>query len=182
LSEAEAWLSGRAPAEPPTTVVWGRDKHILRLSLYATGDETPDALTTSVRGVLFKGRRVMVVRDPPGDHVIPGGRREPGETLMQTLEREIAEETGWRFSEARRFGALHFRHETPRPHAYPYPHPHFFQPLYRLEASDHDRRRIVRDGWETRSRMTPIARAFATLGGEQTAILRLALAARHGRG
>jgi 8-oxo-dGTP pyrophosphatase MutT (NUDIX family) len=177
LSEAAAWLAGREPVEPPTSVVWGRGEHILRLALYATDAETPDALTTSVRGVLFKGRQVMVVRDPPGDHVMPGGRREPGETLMQTLVREIAEETGWRFGGARQFGVLHFRHESPKPDAYAYPYPDFFQPLYVLEATDHDRSRIIRDGWETRSRMAPIAHAFARVGGEQTAILRLAIAA-----
>ena len=120
----------------------------------------------------------MVVRDPGGDHVVPGGRREPGETLMQTLAREIAEETGWRFSSARAFAALHFRHLTPAPDGHPYPYPDFFQPLFVLEAGDYDRRRIVRDAWESRSRMTPIARAAAVVLAEQKPILTLALAAR----
>jgi 8-oxo-dGTP pyrophosphatase MutT (NUDIX family) len=178
--DARAWLAGRSPEGPALDVVWGRGAHRLALSLYATSEATPDALTTSVRGVLFRRRCVMVLRDPGGDHVMPGGRREPGETLMQTLVREIAEETGWRFSSARAFAALHFRHLTPKPDGYPYPYPDFFQPLFVLEAGDYDRRRIVRDDWETRSRMTPIARAAAVILAEQKPILTLALAARAG--
>jgi 8-oxo-dGTP pyrophosphatase MutT (NUDIX family) len=178
VSDASAWLNGRTAHGPPLDVDWGRGAHRLALSLYATHEVTPDALTTSVRGVLFRRSQVMVVRDPGGDHVIPGGRREPGETLMQTLAREIAEETGWRFSSARPFAVLHFRHLTPKPDGYPYPYPDFFQPLFVLEASDHDRRRIVRDAWESRSRMIPIARAGAAVLAEQKPILALALAAR----
>jgi 8-oxo-dGTP pyrophosphatase MutT (NUDIX family) len=175
---AVQWLAGRAPYDGPRIVVWSRAEHHLALSLYATADAPPDALVSSVRGVLFRRRSVMVVRDPAGDHVIPGGRREPGETQDQTLAREIAEETGWTFASARPFGVLHFHHQTPKPESYPYPYPDFFQPLSLLEARDHDRRRIARDEWETHSRMMPIGRALATLGDAEAAILKLAVAAR----
>jgi len=179
LSETAAgWLAGRTPAEAAIETVWGHGLHRLTLSLHATTDPTPDALTTSVRGVLFRRGGVMVVRDPGADHVIPGGRREAGERLEATLAREIAEETGWTYASARPFAAMHFRHETPKPEGYQYPYPDFFQRLYVLEAADHDRRRIVRDGWESRSRLMPIGRALSILAPAQTAILRLALAAR----
>jgi 8-oxo-dGTP pyrophosphatase MutT (NUDIX family) len=172
------WLGGLTAAGPPFSVAWGRGRHQLNEQIYATTAEPPDHLISSVRAVVFRRGAVMVLRDPAGDHIIPGGRREPGESQMQTLVREIAEETGWRFVNAKRFGFLHFRHLSPKPDNYPYPYPDFFQTLYVVEATDHDRRRIQRDDWETHSRMTSIARALASLGEEQPAILRLAVAAR----
>ncbi len=120
-----------------------------------------------------------MIRDPDGSHhVIPGGRREAGESQADALVREIAEETGWRFERAKRFGFLHFRHLSPKPDDYPYPYPDFFQTLYVVEATDHDRQRIRRDGWETHSRLTPIARALQLVTDDQKTILRLAIAAR----
>lgn len=177
------WLSG-LPTEGGTfSVDWGRGRHRLDLRIYVTTAEPPDDLVSSVRAVLFRRNAVMVLRDPGGDHVMPGGRREAGESQMQTLAREVAEETGWRFANVRRFGFLHFRHLSPKPddYPYPYPYPDFFQTLHAVEATDHDRRRVRRDDWETHSRMTPIARALTSLGEEQPTLLRLAVAAR-GRG
>jgi 8-oxo-dGTP pyrophosphatase MutT (NUDIX family) len=175
---AGAWLADRERAGPVIEAVWGHGLHRLSLSLYATADAPPDALTTSVRGVLFHRANVMVVSDPGAEHVIPGGRREPGETQDETLAREIGEETGWTFVSAAPFAVMHFHHETPEPDGYPYPYPDFFQPLFVLEAGDHARGRILRDDWETGSRMTPFRRALATLAAPQIAILGLALAAR----
>jgi 8-oxo-dGTP pyrophosphatase MutT (NUDIX family) len=172
------WLGGLTAAEDkPLVTVWG--VHRLERRLYATPDSPPDVLVSSVRAVVFRKSAVAMIRDPDGSHhVIPGGRREAGESQADALAREIGEETGWRFENAKRFGFLHFRHLSPKPDNYPYPYPDFFQTLHVVEATDHDRRRIVRDNWETHSRMTPIGRAIASVRDDQAALLRLALSAR----
>ncbi|HZC17548.1 MAG TPA: NUDIX domain-containing protein [Caulobacteraceae bacterium] len=179
--ELETWLGRLAPADAaPLQTVWG-SVHRLERRLYATLEEPPNALVVSVRAMVFRQRAVCVIRDPDGSgHVMPGGRREAGESQADTLIREIAEETGWRFKNPRRFGFLHFHHLTPKPDGHAYPYPHFFQTLHVVEASDYDRRRVVRDEWETHSRMTPIGRALATIRDEQAVLLRLAVAARAG--
>jgi 8-oxo-dGTP pyrophosphatase MutT (NUDIX family) len=179
-TELETWLDGLAPADAaPLLTIWGGGAHRLEQRLYPTPEAPPDALVSSVRAVVFRKSAVCVIRDPDGSgHVMPGGRREAGESQGDTLIREIGEETGWRFETPRRFGFLHFRHLTPKPDGYAYPYPDFFQTLHVVEASDHDRRRIVRDQWETHSRMTPIGRALAMVRAEQAVILRLAVAAR----
>ncbi|HEX4196957.1 MAG TPA: NUDIX domain-containing protein [Caulobacteraceae bacterium] len=173
------WLGRLAPADAaPRLNVWGGGVR-LEQRLYATGEPPPDALVSSVRAVVFRKSMVCVIRDPDGSgHVMPGGRRETGESQDAALVREIAEETGWRFEAARRFGFLHFRHLARRPEGYAYPYPDFFQSLHVVEAIEHDRRRIVRDQWETHSRMTPIGRALASVRDEQALLLRLAIAAR----
>jgi 8-oxo-dGTP pyrophosphatase MutT (NUDIX family) len=172
------WLGGlTAAGDKPLVTVWG--VHRLERRLYATPDPPPDALVSSVRAVVFRKAAVAMIRDPDGSHhVVPGGRREAGESQADALAREIGEETGWRFENAKRFGFLHFRHLSPKPDDYPYPYPDFFQTLFVAEATDHDRRRIVRDNWETHSRMTPISRAIASVRDEQAALLRLAIVAR----
>jgi 8-oxo-dGTP pyrophosphatase MutT (NUDIX family) len=172
------WLAGLTAADDePHVAVWG--VHRLERRLYATPAQPPDALVSSVRAVVFRGGAVVVIRDPDGStHVIPGGRREAGESQADALAREIGEETGWRLEAAKYFGFLHFRHLSPRPDNYPYPYPDFFQTLHVAEATDHDRRRIVRDNWETHSRMTPISRAIASVRDDQAALLRLAISAR----
>jgi 8-oxo-dGTP pyrophosphatase MutT (NUDIX family) len=175
--DAQGWLETLAPSSDAQETWWGPS--LLTHRLYLTETSAPDNLTSSIRAVLFKDRRVMVVRDHDGSgHVIPGGRREAGEDQMATLRRELAEETGWAISSARPIGFIHFRHLTARPPDYAYPYPLFFQALYVAEASDFDRRRIRRDNWETNSAMMTLPRARATIRDDQRTLLNAAIGAR----
>jgi 8-oxo-dGTP diphosphatase len=54
------------------------------------------ALTLDEDGRVFVHRRGWDRRLFPGCWDIVGGHLEPGETLLEALEREVAEETGWR--------------------------------------------------------------------------------------
>jgi 8-oxo-dGTP pyrophosphatase MutT (NUDIX family) len=90
----------------------------------------PDELITSVRAVVLVGAQVLVVHDPHALHTLPGGRREPGETLLATLRREVLEETGWELGELVLLGFRHLRHLTRRPPAYRYPYPSFCHVVY----------------------------------------------------
>ncbi|HEX3785928.1 MAG TPA: NUDIX domain-containing protein [Pseudonocardiaceae bacterium] len=50
----------------------------------------------SIKGVLLREDRVLLLRNERGEWELPGGRIELDETPEDCLTREIAEETGWR--------------------------------------------------------------------------------------
>lgn len=62
------------------------------------GRRFPDRPIVAVGALIFRGEQVLLVRrgQPParGDWSIPGGVVELGETLIEALVREVAEETG----------------------------------------------------------------------------------------
>lgn len=51
---------------------------------------------TAVRGIVCRDNRYLVISGKHGDYKFPGGGQEPGETLLETLAREMEEETGYR--------------------------------------------------------------------------------------
>lgn len=156
---------------------WGDQR--LRMRLHACDDLPDEALVTSVRAVVFRGGRVVVVTTPNERHVMPGGRLDRGETPEQALRREVIEESGWSLGQPRLFALLHFRHLTPRPTGYAYPYPDFLQPVFVAEGSAYSRKGIKRRGeLETGARLMTPGAAEPVIGPDQRALLRAALAAR----
>ena len=112
---------------------WG-GRHRMRMHAYAGALEVPDALVSSVRGIVLRGREVLLMKSPDARHIWPGGRRETGEGYAETLRREVREETGWAVDVGERLGVLHFHHLTPKPQDYAYPYPDFLQLVYACSA------------------------------------------------
>ena len=77
-------------------VAWLGGTIRLRLRVYLTDEMPPLDYVSSVRAVVVPDAGCAVLRNADGVHVLPGGRREPDETLRETLCREIGEETGCR--------------------------------------------------------------------------------------
>jgi 8-oxo-dGTP pyrophosphatase MutT (NUDIX family) len=76
---------------------------------YLSRELPPRRLVGSVRALVLRGESVLLVNSCPPILSV-GGRCEPGETVEQTLLREVAEESGWLVSPLGVVGFVHCRH------------------------------------------------------------------------
>jgi 8-oxo-dGTP pyrophosphatase MutT (NUDIX family) len=122
----------------------------LVLSCYLTERQPPLELIVSARAVLAGPDGTVFVFDENGPHVLPGGRREGPESVLEALAREIAEEVGCSIvGDPRPLGFIELRNEGPRPEGHPYPYPRSFHVVFTASAGLVTRRPVdpnVRDG------------------------------------
>jgi len=55
----------------------------------------PAQFPVSVKGVLIRDGKVLLLRNEREEWELPGGKIDPGETPEECVAREITEETGW---------------------------------------------------------------------------------------
>jgi 8-oxo-dGTP pyrophosphatase MutT (NUDIX family) len=141
--------------------IWGNGLIHLHVTNYLSDTLPPLQYVTSVRAVVLQDENVLVVRDHAGLHIEPGGRREAGETLFQTLEREVLEETGWTIDHTQLMGFKHFHHLSPVPEGYSYIAPDFFQIIYTARAHTYKAEFLRTDDIEIEAFFHPIAQVQA---------------------
>jgi ADP-ribose pyrophosphatase YjhB (NUDIX family) len=150
----------------------------LRRRVFIGDHQWPHALTTSARAVVFKGSKVVVVRQSDGlRHVEPGGGIEAGETIESAVRRELAEETGWTVGALKPLGFQHLQHLTraPPPPGLTRRWGDMVHALFVAEALTYDRAARDMRQIEVGSRLTPIGRALAELPDDEAVLLRAAI-------
>ena len=137
------------------TAQW-RDGIELQVSSYLCSETPPVDLVSSVRAVVFKEDRVLVMRNLDGIHILPGGRVEEAEAHEDTLHRELLEEAGIEIRIGAQIGLIHLRHTTPKPKGYRYPYPDFLWPVYVASFVRERPDAKVADGYEVESEFLPL--------------------------
>ncbi len=68
----------------------------------------PEIRRTAVRGIITENGKLLLIQSKFGEVKFPGGGKEPGETDLDTLAREVLEETGRRIlpDSVRAFGQV----------------------------------------------------------------------------
>ena len=131
----------------------------MRLECYLTDRPPPRRYVTSARAIVTDGDRVLVVYDPTGRHIMPGGRLEPGETPEDALRREMMEETGCSLASYRPIGILHYTHTEAVPEGWIFPHPDFLQIVYAGSLGEYHPELREEDEFVLGSEFMPIAEA-----------------------
>ena len=139
------------------TARWENGTINLRITNYLSDALPPLNFVTSVRAIVLKDENVLVVRTLSGLHIEPGGRREAGETLLQTLQREVLEEAGWTIEHVQLLGFKHLHHLTPVPQGYSYVSPDFCQLIYAARAHSYRPEAVRTDDIEIETFFYPIA-------------------------
>jgi ADP-ribose pyrophosphatase YjhB (NUDIX family) len=142
-------------------VIWGPTARFV-VRAYAADTLPPLELVTSVRCVVTRTGDVLVLSRGEGSqdaHVVPGGRRESGESLEETLRREVLEETGWSLGVPRLLGCVVYRHVDEEPPGYPFPYPEFAQVTYTAEAESYHADALHPDEVDGVARFVPLAEA-----------------------
>ena len=145
------------PSLATEAVMWA--PHRFHLTYYLAEQQPPLPYVTSSRAVLIDGDDVLVVRDPGGNHVMPGGRLEAGESTEDALRRELLEETGWTIARLQRIGFRHFHHLTPEPPGWTYPYPDFIQVVYACAPGEYRPERMEPDEFVLGAEFVPIVEA-----------------------
>ncbi len=137
MSNGLASFLDRHTPRSEESAVWGEGTLPLRITAYLGQDIPPLSYVTSVRSLVFRGNELLILRNRDGVHIVPGGRREAGETLDETVRREVLEETGWTLQALTMLGFMRFHHLSAKPPGHPYPHPDFVQVIHMAEAGDY---------------------------------------------
>jgi ADP-ribose pyrophosphatase YjhB (NUDIX family) len=153
----------------PASVVEVQWRRRLTIASHLGAVELPDDLVVAVRCLVLVDDRLLMCTNVRGlTHPWPGGRRERGESYVDTAVREVHEETGWHLerNSVVPVGFLHlFNEGAPLD---PYPHPDSLQLVVRAAANERSADDWTdTEGFELSSALVPLGEAGDAVSAEE---------------
>ena len=136
-------------------VSWGEVQ--LREESYLLDELPPDEFISSVRCIVRREEKILVIQGKTEKYIVPGGRREAGESIMDTMERELLEEVGWAVRNTKLLGIIRFQHLTPKPPNHPYPYPNFLWLIFEGETAEYRPEAMEEDEYVLGSEFRPLS-------------------------
>lgn len=138
ISTVNGYLQ-RFPALAEYTENWeiqGR----MRVQIGLADEPPPPELLSSVLTIVFTPDGKALYLEDENDlglisRFLVGGRTQGQESLVETIVREVAEETGWIVQPLALIGYRHFEQLDPMIAASDRPYPHFLQPIFASVSS-----------------------------------------------
>jgi 8-oxo-dGTP pyrophosphatase MutT (NUDIX family) len=172
----ERFLDNRKPLIEESAV-WGGGTFPLSIKSFLSDEMPPLEHVSSVRCLLFSRESVLMVRNPDGVHIVPGGRIEKREKLDEALRRELLEETGWSITNIVLLGFMHFHPLDPKSQS-----PDFVQLMYMADADKFIPGAKLSNDYEIESKFCPINEVNAMVPGSQRLYLEAAVKVRQQQG
>ncbi len=171
--ELESFLAERQPLDQHVAH-WAGGSIELDVQTFATaGALPPAALATSGRCIVLGGRFVLLMSNDDSDHILPGGRLEPGESIEEATRREVWEEAGLDLPNLSPLGLMVFRHGTPRPAGYAYPYPLFTNIIFVTQLG-RPFPLTLGDDYEREGRFVSVETALERIAPHERELLQLA--------
>jgi ADP-ribose pyrophosphatase YjhB (NUDIX family) len=167
-----------SPFTSLATASWRRGID-LGIRSYISSETPPGELVSSVRAVVLREDSVLTMTNLYGDHILPGGRVEEGETHSEALRRELFEEARVELAIMGRIGFMHLRHTSPKPEDYRYLYPVFIWQIWAASLVEFRPDLMVDDGCEVSFRLLSFQEiGELNLDSHRAAFLEEALAMR----
>lgn len=109
----------------------------LEFRCYLSEELAPRNFVGSVRALVLRDDRVLLVHSSPPILNV-GGRCQEGESIEDTLLREVAEESGWLVAPIGVIGFVHARHLDEQRPDWGRPAPDFVDPLFVVTALEYN--------------------------------------------
>lgn len=96
-----------------------------------------DKLTVTAAAYVFDAYgNLLFCRNPNRGWELPGGHRKKGEAIVQTIEREVMEETSVAINNIQPMGHIRIEYLGSKPDKYPYPYPTRYVQIFKAKAKD----------------------------------------------
>lgn len=158
----------------------------MQVRLGSASELPPHSVSSSILAIVLNEALEVLFLYPEErcgsiSQILIGGRPEAGETVFETITREVQEETGWTVLPVEVIGYRHFHQTAPRSEKSDRPYPDFVQPIFSARTVRNEQR-LALPGHQMPCGMVAWQEVAALLPCDQRPLLMTAIDSVRGTG